>query len=863
MAPAPGEIWRGKLEDLYREFSASPDGLSSAEAKARLKKYGQNAIPDKDRREWPEILIAQIASPLLLVLIAASFLSVFLGEVLDTVIILTVIAISTMLGFFQEYKSEKILAELKKYISYGAVALRNGERVQVDARELVPGDVVFVGLGDVIPADMRIIETSGITVNESALTGESKDVLKSRGAVPPTSASPAEIKNGLFMGTTIVDGHAKCLVVSTGEGTFFGSSAALFSAKVPESDFQTGIRKFGSLVLRVVLVMALFVFITNYSLGHGDVNPLTDSILFSLALAVGVAPEMLPIIVTITLSSGSMHLAKKKVITKKLAAIEDLGNMDVLCTDKTGTLTEEGIRLEKYVDLDMRDSHNVFEYAFLCNSAVGTVRVRGNPIDVAIRTGGLSKKIDVSRFRKIHDIPFDYERRRMGCVVAEGRKIYLIVKGAPESVLSACTKARISAKTYGVSEKEEELKKTILSYTKEGYTAIAVAYKEIEEREEYARNDEKDLTFVGFVLLSNPPKSDVRAILGRLKQLGVSLKVISGDDPLVAKKLCSDVGFEISGGRAVTGSELREMKKEEFSKAVEDYNVFARVTPDQKLAIVEALRANGHVVGFLGDGINDAPALRSADVGISVDTAADVAKAASHIILLKKSLDVIADGVEDGRKIFGNIMKYITYTMSANNGNMITVAISSLFLPFIPLLPSQILLNNLLSDVPMVSISRDNVDRSLTRRPQRWNTDFILKSMLFFGAISTFFDLLLICVLYFVMHTDIATFRTAWFLESLLSEIIIVFSLRTYLPFFRSIPSRVLILVSLATATLATVSVYAGPIASLFQFVPLPLPMLAFIGCILIAYFATNEIGKVIFFSWIVPMNKQGTPAKS
>ncbi|HIH29781.1 TPA: magnesium-translocating P-type ATPase [Candidatus Micrarchaeota archaeon] len=853
---ATGAQWKGDIRKAFSALSSSHEGLSHSEAKTRAMHFGPNAVADKASQGWLAILFSQFQSPLLLILVAATFISAFLGDLFDTLMILACIIGAVILGFFQEYKSEKALAALRKYFTYRAVVLRDKQKEQLDSRQLVPGDIVFLGAGDIVPADMRIIESEGLAINESVLTGESREVMKDASSVP-TGSSPQEIKNGCFMGTTVVAGSAKCLVVSIGGSTFFGKTASLFSARVPESDFHSKVRTFGDMVFKLVLAMALFVFLVNYFLGHGDKNPLSDSILFALALAVGIAPEALPAIITISLTSGSMYLAKKKVITKKLVAIEDLGNMDVLCTDKTGTLTDESIKFERFVDLDNNDSHDVLEYAFLCNAAVGNVYVKGNPIDVAIRKGGIAKKIDVSRFAKQQIIPFDFVRRRMGQVVMEGKKRYLVVKGAPESVISACTRLRMNGKETPISRNISVIKRMISGYNREGFTTIAVAYREVPAKAKYSASDENSMVFLGFVLLSNPPKATVKATIERLESLGVSLKIVSGDDSLVTAKLCSDIGLKITGGEVATGAMLSRLKPKELLRAVEKYNVFARVTPDQKLRIVESLRQSGHVVGFMGDGINDAPALRTADVGISVDSASDVAKEASHIILLDKNLDVIADGVEEGRKIFGNITKYILYTMSANNGNMITVALSSFFLPFIPMLPSQILLNNLLSDIPMLSIAADNVDEHYRKKPQKWDTGMIMKFMAFFGLISTVFDLLLIGILFFIMNADATTFRTAWFLESLLSEIIIVFSLRTTVPFFRSVPSTALVAAAVGVIALTFAVVYFEPVATLFHFTPLPLPILGLIAAILAVYFAATELGKVEFYRWISPAQKE------
>jgi Mg2+-importing ATPase len=532
--------------------------------------------------------------------------------------------------------------------------------------------------------------------------------------------------------------------------------------------------------------------------------------------------------------------------------------MDVLCTDKTGTLTEEGLHFEKYVDLDRADSHNVFTYAFLCNSAVGIAKVRGNALDSAIRRTGLQKGIDVSGFKKLEEIPFDYSRRRMGQVVKEGAHRYLIVKGAPESVLAQCSHVRMGGKLYLASRKRLEVRKMIEGYHNEGFSSLAVAYKKIGEKKSYSPRDEGGLVFLGFVLFSNPPKSTVHATLARLKSLGVRPILLTGDDAIVTRRLCEKVGFPLLGGRVVLGSELSNMTPEKLSISVETYSAFARLTPDQKLSVIEALRANGHVVGFMGDGINDAPSLRSADVGISVDSAADVAKGASHIILLRKSLGAVADGVQEGRRIFANITKYILNTMSANQGNMITIALSSIFLPILPMLPSQILLNNILSDIPLLTVASDKVDESTLRKPQRWNMKFILKFMLFFGLISTVFDLLFICIMAFALHTPTDEFRTAWFLESVLSEMLIVFSLRTRLPFFKSAPSLLLAAATLGAMLLSVAFIYYSPLAELFRFVPISPQLLLLTAGVLVAYFASCEMGKPFFYSKIAPEKEEG-----
>ncbi len=838
--------WKSPIEEIIAELKSSDNGLTTKEANERLMQYGQNVIQEKDKKTTLDLLLSQFANPLVIILIVASIISGYLGDVFDTIIILTVVMLSAAFGFIQEYKSEKVLSELKKYFSHYAVVLRDGQKTQIDSKLLVPGDIIYVRLGDILPADVRIIETEGIFVDESILTGESANIEK-KPCELTSAATPQDITNGLFMGTTVTEGYAKAVVIDSGENTFFGKTAAVFSSKVPESDFQLGIKKFGNLLIRVIVIITLTIFIVNYVQNHGEKDPLVDSALFALAIAVGIAPEALPAIITITLSNGSLALAKKKVVTKKLAAIEDLGNMDVLCTDKTGTLTEE-LKVERYVDLDKHDKQSILEYSVLCNAAVGTTHFRGNSVDVAIKKHAKKNNVDVSRFTKLEEIPFDFTRRRMGQIVREGKKTLLIVKGSTESLLTVCNQVHMDTKSYPIKEKIDEIKEISKEYGLSGYTTIGIAVKELKPKKYYSKDDEKELTFLGFLLLGNPPKQSVKHTLERLKNLNVRLKILTGDDQLVTKHLCESIGFVPSENRIMTGTELEEIEESKFSETVEKLDVFARVTPQQKLRIIETLKKNGHVVGFLGDGINDAPSLRTADVGISVDTAADVAKGASHIILLQKSLGVVADGVEEGRRIFGNITKYILNTMSANQGNMITVAVSSFFLPFIPLLPSQILLNNLLSDLPLMTISSDNVDPSFTKKPQKWDIKFISRFMLFFGAISTIFDIIFIALAYFVLGADIATFRTGWFLESVLSEMIIVFSLRTRLPFFKSVPSWLLVVGSLGAAAVSLGIIYFQPIASMFSLVPLDTTMLGMIGLVLIGYFITTEIGKTIFF---------------
>lgn len=830
-------------ETLYGHLGTSEKGLSSSEAEARLAKHGLNEIAARDKRNALSIFISQLTSPLVVILIIASVIAGFLGDPTDTAIILAIVGINAVLGFYQEFKSEKALAELKKYISFKAKVLRGGEEIEVDVKDVVPGDIVFLEIGDVVPADIRLIEAHELATNESSITGESLPVNKDAAPLSVKNALPSQQSNMAFMGTVVSNGVGKGIVVATGEKTEFGKTANILSAKEPPTDFQTSINKFGSFLIKIILILTIVVFASNALLGKG----ILESFLFALALAVGITPELLPIIITISLSSGAMHLAKKKVVVKRLVAIEDLGNIDILCTDKTGTLTENKVELEGYSSADGKISSSVLKYALLCNSAiVEKGKVEGNVIDAAVWEHPASKGIDLSKYRKIEDVEFDYVRRRMGVVVEAAKKRTYICKGAPESVLAVCDYVEEGGKRVSIKAHAEELQKRFEELSSRGFRVVAVASKEVGAKKDYSPADEAGLTFNGFLSFLDPPKGSAIHALKSFKKLGVELKLLTGDNELVAKEVCREVGLEVRG-RVFTGAELEKMADAQFAKAIFENNVFARVTPEQKYKIVEGLTKQGHIVGFLGDGVNDAPALRVADVGITVDSAVDVAKDSADIILLQKGLMVIAEGIKEGRKTFGNIMKYVLNTISANFGNMFSMVISSMAIPFIPLLPSQILLNNLISDGPLTTISTDNVDEDYLHKPKKWNIRAISHFMVFFGLISTIFDLTTMALMWFLTNGNAALFRTAWFLESVLSEIIITFAIRTRRDFWKSHPSRALLYSSII-GILLSVGIIYPPFGGLFQFEALSLQMLGAIALILLAYFILAERAKRFFY---------------
>jgi Mg2+-importing ATPase len=855
--------WALPAEQLLSEMKSSGTGLTEEEAKRRLAEHGYNEIAGKGRREGREILLSQLSNPLILVLIAAAAVAYLLGEAIDSIVILSIVLVNSILGFFQEYRAEKALAELKKYVTLRCKVLRDGFVEEIDSRELVIGDIVYLNIGDIVPADIRLLSVDELTTNEAALTGESMPVTKETSAADGKHATPQDIRNVAFMGTAIASGTGNGIVIAAGKETFFGKTAAYLKQAVHEGDFQKNIRKFSNLLLKVIIVMTVFVFAANALLGRGYFS----SFLFAVALAVGITPEILPIIVTIALSNGAVRMAKEKVITKRLVSVEDLGNIDTLCCDKTGTLTEGELSLSGYFNLEGRPEDQIIVYGLLCNSTKAEKGGKsfGNPIDKAIweseRAVGLKTRL--GKYPIIDMNELDFERRRMSVVVRTEDGNMLIAKGAPEAILSVCSSATVNGQQTKMSDELlSRIETTLELYECDGYRVIAIAEKPT-LKDSTTKEDESDLNLIGFMLFIDPPKKTAKDSLKTLQKLGVKIKVLSGDSLLVTKKVCNEVGLcgdalncsispsgdhSIDASRVITGEELEKLDESEFEEYVLNYSFFARVTPEQKYRIVSSLRREGHIVGFLGDGINDVPALKAADVGITVDSATGIAKEEADIILLEKSLKVLADGIIQGRKTFGNITKYILNTISANWGNMLTVALSSLFLPFIPLLPSQILLNNFMSDLPMLTVSTDNVDEDLLKKPRRWNLGLISHFMLYFGIISSIFDLLFILPLMFFFHASTEIFRTGWFLESILSEIIVMFAIRTKKPFFASRPSKWLILSSVIVIMAAVGITFTDFGAKYFQFTTLPGEILAFIAAILLLYLITAEVAKNYFF---------------
>ncbi len=806
----------------------APQGLTNSQAIARLAKYGKNELRDKSRRSAHAIFIDQLKNWFIILLLFACGVSFFLGARIDAIVILVIILVSTVFSFFQEFKAESAVARLKSYLTATCRALRSGAWQEIPTSLLVPGDVVSLRIGDRVPADIRLLDADTLYVDESILTGESR-------AVNKEARDPVNI---LYEGTHVVSGVGTGTVIATGNATRLGKTASMLEEPQPEKDFQKNMKKFSRLLSQTTLGMTILVFGANALVGKA----VFDSLLFAVALAVGIAPELLPMIMTMTLSLGALHMARKNVIVKRLMSVEDFGNIDILCTDKTGTLTEGVFTLMSYESLCGNKNNEVLAKALLCSSGFMHGGKTSNEVDKALwhhRDRAQAVRL-LDSYELTDENEFDFTRRMMSVVARANNRHTLIVKGAPESVLPICTmSAKIRA---AIGNRINEL-------TAAGRRVLVVAEKSI-DKEETSIHDETRLTPVGILVFTDPVKKSAATSLGRFQKLGVAIKTVSGDSPDVVRRVAIEIGLiqRDSDARVVTGDVLDRLDEKAFLETVYRENLFARVTPEQKRRIVTCLNNEGHIVGFLGDGVNDAPALKAADVGIAVSTGADVAKEAADIVLLKKDLAVLADGIEQGRKTFGNITKYILNTISANWGNMITVGVSSVFLKFIPLLPKQILLTNVISDVPLVALATDRVDHSFTKKPKRWDISLITRFMLQFGFVSSLFDFAMIVPLLLLWKAPPELFRTAWFVESTLSEIIVTFAIRTQLPFYQSRPSRWLLWLSALSATAAMALPFLPMGGTLFSFAAIPLPIAAWIGCVTAGYFLVIEISKRRFF---------------
>lgn len=826
------------IEEIFSQLRTAPSGLTFAEAESRLQVCGRNEIVRTKKRSAVIEFLLHLKSPLLMILLFAALVSGILGELTNTGIILSIVFLSVALDYYQESKAESAAQLLKEKVTTTATVMRDSKKQEVSIAEIVPGDVIYLSAGDIIPADARVITAKDLFVNQSALTGESIPVEKMPGQVSLTTTPTGEWSNLLFMGTSVVSGTGTAVVVRTGASTEFGKIAKKLVAKAPETDFERGLRSFGYMIMQITFVLVIFVFFIN-ALFKRDI---LESLLFSVALAVGLTPELLPMILSVNLSNGALAMSKHGVIVKRLSSIQNFGTMDVLCTDKTGTLTENKIKLVLHVNLEDGEDERVLLFSYL-NSYFQTGLK--SPLDEAILA---YRDLDIGRYSKIDEIPFDFMRRRVSVVMDYEDQGLLITKGAPEAVLAICSYCEYEDRTIDLTPELAAMVETqYRRLSAEGFRVLAVAYRKLKERKpSYSISDEVGMVFLGLVAFLDPPKESARDSLKLLKSAGIELKILTGDNELVTKKVCDDLEFEIKG--LVLGSEISELHDDALSRVVEEANVFARLTPGQKDRIIVALRQNGHVVGFLGDGINDAPSMRTADVAISVDNAVDVAKEAADIVLLRKSLTVLEKGVIEGRKAFGNTMKYIMMNASSNFGNMFSVAGASLFLPFLPMLPTQILLNNLLYDFSQFTITTDHVDRDYLDKPKRWDISFIKKFMLVFGPVSSLFDFITFFIMLYVFKAVEPLFQTAWFTVSLCTQVLVVFAIRTsVVPFFRSRPSKTLAAGSLAIVAVGLLIPFL-PIGPLFNFTQPPLGFYVFLALILGAYFLLTESVKAWFY---------------
>jgi Mg2+-importing ATPase len=829
-------FWSLPALRLLEMLQTTAQGLTTEEARERLDRYGPNLVKPKKRYNFATLLWAQFKSPLILILAFAAVLSFFLHDQSTAIIILTIIIISGLLGFWQEYGAMNAVEKLVSLVQVKATVLRDGNSVELPIDNIVPGDIVILRAGDIIPGDCLLLESQDLFADEAVLTGETYPAEKAAGMLQ-AAISLKERRNTLFMGTHVVSGSAKAVVVNTGLQTEFGNIAQRLELRPPETDFERGVRRFGYLLMEVTLVLVIAIFAINVYLAR----PILDSLLFSLALAVGLTPQLLPAIIGVNLAQGAKRMAQHKVIVKRLASIENFGSMNVLCSDKTGTLTEGKVQLHSAQDVEGHESEKVLLYAYL-NATYETGYI--NPIDEAIRT---YRKFDISAYKKLGEIPYDFVRKRVSVLVSTGDTPLVLTKGALPDVLAVCSLAEMSDNTVvDLTSVQQKVQKRFEELSRKGFRTLGITYRLI-KADSITREDEADMVFLGFLIFFDPPKVGIIETLNRLKKLGISPKIITGDNQLVAESIAKQVGLTTK--KILAGRDLHQMSDEALLQQVNSVDVFAEVEPNHKERIILALMKTGNVVGYLGDGINDASALHAADIGISVDSAVDVAKEAADIVLLDKDLNVLVQGVEQGRKTFANTLKYVFMATSANFGNMFSMAGASIFLTFLPLLPRQILLTNLMTDLPEMTIATDSVDKELINQPRRWNMRFIRNFMITFGILSSVFDYLTFAVLLFVLHAGADLFRTGWFVESVISAALVVLVIRTRRPFFKSSPSRYLLMTTLIITALTLVVPFT-PLGVVFGFVKLPLSFILLMLVIVALYILAAELAKRVFYRY-------------
>ena len=839
---------RADTDTVLRELESRLDGLSQAEADSRLKQYGPNEIAREKRQSALMRLLSNVKNPLVLLLTALGVLSFLTGDLRATAVIFVMVVLGVVLRFFQEMRADNAAEKLKAMVSNTATLVRDGKEAEVPLKMLVPGDIIRLAAGDMVPADVRVLSAKDLFLNQAALTGESLPVERKADAMSADVQNPLELPNICFLGSNVESGSATAVVIHTGDKTYFGSLAASIVGQRQLTSFDKGVNRFTWLMIRFIAVMVPAVFLINGLSKHNWL----EAFLFAMAVAVGLTPEMLPMIVTVNLSKGALAMARKKVIVKRLNAIQNFGAMDVLCTDKTGTLTQGKIVLEKHLDAHGDPSEKVLQYGYL-NSYHHTGLK--NLLDEAILDHEeLEERLKAKeKYRKIDEIPFDFVRRRMSVVVEDETGLNtLICKGAVEEVLGLCTRVEVKGEVIEVLP-EHDAKRRLLAddLNGQGFRVIALAYKQMPgatDEPVYAIKDESDLILLGFLAFLDPPKDSATEALKRLHNLSVDVKILTGDNEIITAYICKEVGMPVE--HLLLGSQIEGMTETALAEAATKTSVFARLAPAHKEHIIRALQSKGHVLGFMGDGINDAPALKAADVGISVDSAVDIAKESSDIILLENSLLILEQGVLEGRRVFGNIVKYIKMAASSNFGNMFSVVGASAFLPFLPMLPIQVLTNNLLYDFSQTTIPTDEVDADWLIKPRKWEIGGILRFILFIGPISSIFDYLTFFMMLYLFNCwhNPALFHTGWFVESLFTQTLIIHVIRTNkIPFLQSWASWPLILTSIIIVAVGA-GLTVSPLAGALGFVALPPRYWLLLTVILVCYVVLTQLMKTWFY---------------
>ena len=850
-------------QELMGRMGTSAAGLMGEETQKRLEAYGPNEVAEKGKQPVLIAFLSHFKSPVTIILMIAALVSVFLGQPIDAYIIIAIVLVSAILDFTQEYRAERAAEALRKRVATTAVTFRDGTKQDIEVSQLVPGDVIVLSVGDIVPADARVIGAKDFFVDQSALTGESFPVEKNTDPITGADVTDStKWNNYIFMGTSVTNGSATAIVARTGGSTQYGEIARKSGQRKPETEFESGLRRFGFLILQVTFGLVIFVFFINALLKRD----ILESLLFSVALAVGLTPGLLPMILSINLSRGATAMSRRGVIVKRLAAMQNFGSMDVLCADKTGTLTENRVTVILHVDLEGKDSDKVFLYS-LVNSRYQTGLK--SPLDEAIVR---YKDVNTDRFLRIDEIPFDFVRKRLSVVVNENQDQLLITKGAPEEISKIITRYEFNGKVLDLTDEvRNRIEARYRDLSAQGYRVLGVSYlRATESKPAYSVADENNMVFLGFIAFMDPLKETAGESLVALRQAGVKLKVLTGDNEIVSGKICEQLGFQVYGYRRgrrydstlghiartvqvepmniMGSSEIEKMNDDALARVVERIDVFTRVNPAQKNRIMNALKANGHVIGYIGDGINDTPSMKVADVSISVTNAVDIAKESADIILLRNDLKVIADGVIEGRKTFGNTMKYIQMAVSSNFGNMFSAAGASLFLSFLPMLPIQILLNNLLYSFAQLALPADHVDQTYIRRPQRLQTSFIRDFMIFFGPVSSIFDFLTFFVMLRFFKASAPLFQTAWFVESLFTQSLVIFVIRTrQIPFYRSKPNKLLVL-NIAIILILAITLPFTAVGAYFGFVALPPAFLLVLAAFVVTYLALVELMKIWFY---------------